>query len=989
MKAKLLTRTAFSLILIILLSMTLQPVQALSESEAELDSNLLSGSNDPKQNEAMLYIRGQSYEDYLNSLSSTKAGTDIITLVPDESIISEDSAASIQKNVGGRDDVLVWESEQGWVEWTFEVQTPGLYRIRIDYYNLPGKGRDIELALMVNGSFPYDSLKKLTFSRVYQDEGPILRDDRGNEMRPRQVEVQTWQSVCLTDTDGLYNEPLEVWLDSGTNCLRFLSIREKIAIGSVTIEPRTDLPSYEEKLKEYRSLGIEEASGEPLALIQAERPLYKSHATIYPMFDRSSVATLSHDGSLNHPAQIRLNTIGQWNWQYSGQWISFTIDVPEEGLYAIDFRTRQNFYRGMNSTRSLLINGEIPFAEAQSLEFPYQNDWYILTPQQENGEPYLFYFHKGVNEIALRVSLGEMARTLRTVEKVVYELNQIYRKIIKITGANPDESRIVVDTVRDFYLDQRIPGMMDTFKNVIAVLKDEKAHIEQLTGTYGSEAATLQELIYQLEGFILEPETIPSRLERFRSNISNLGGWILYMREQPLELDYIEVRPADAAPPQANVGFFERFWFGLKVFLASFVVDYRSVGKVYEDKEALNVWVSQNDIVLSGHSSGRDQTQIIKNLVDDLFTQTYGIPVNISLVDSSQTLTQAVLAGKGPDVALIVPKTMPVNLAMRGALVELSQFPEFETDKKRFFESAFIAFDYEGKIYALPETQIYDMFFYRKDIFSELGITAPNTWDEFYDIVPVIQKNNMQIGIPEDQRIFETLIFQKGGQFYTNDRRQTCLDQPEALDAFKEWTGFYKKYSFPLVFDFYNRFRTGEMPCGIQPYTMYNLLSVAAPELRNLWDMAPIPATVRPDGSLSRTCGSNSTGSIILRDCKDIHGAYQFISWWTSAEVQARYGTELEYLMGPAARYPTANIEAFSRLPWSGAEADNLMTQWRDVWDNYQLPGNYYTQRNISFAFRRVVYDWANERETLHKFNQEINRELMRKRVEFGLEQGG
>lgn len=49
------------------------------------------------------------------------------------------------------------------------------------------------------------------------------------------------------------------------------------------------------------------------------------------------------------------------------------------------------------------------------------------------------------------------------------------------------------------------------------------------------------------------------------------------------------------------------------------------------------------------------------------------------------------------------------------------------------------------------------------------------------------------------------------------------------------WTRFYTDYSFPLTYDFYNRFRTGEMPLGLAPYSMYNTLSALAPELDGLW----------------------------------------------------------------------------------------------------------------------------------------------------------
>ena len=38
------------------------------------------------------------------------------------------------------------------------------------------------------------------------------------------------------------------------------------------------------------------------------------------------------------------------------------------------------------------------------------------------------------------------------------------------------------------------------------------------------------------------------------------------------------------------------------------------------------------------------------------------------------------------------------------------------------------------------------------------------------------------------------------------------------------------------------------------------------------------------------------------------------MKWWTSAATQARFG-EVE-ADGPSARYPAANLEAFSNLPW-------------------------------------------------------------------------
>ncbi len=102
---------------------------------------------------------------------------------------------------------------------------------------------------------------------------------------------------------------------------------------------------------------------------------------------------------------------------------------------------------------------------------------------------------------------------------------------------------------------------------------------------------------------------------------------------------------------------------------------------------------------------------------------------------------------------------------MRNALVPLDQFEDFEEVTGQFMASAMIPYKYNGKYYALPETQSYDMLFYRTDVFEELGLVPPETWQDFYEMIPILQQNNMLIGIPESQRTFEALLYQNDGQF--------------------------------------------------------------------------------------------------------------------------------------------------------------------------------------------------------------------------------
>ncbi len=877
---------------------------------------------------------------------------------------------------------LSFVGEKSRADWQVDIPEEGLYAISLSYLALPGRSRDIEFSLAIDGEQPFAEMGRFTLSRAWQDAGPITQDNRGNDVRPQKVEVSLWQTTALRDADGMQEGNFAFYFTAGTHTLSIAALGEPFALAGIRLYGEAPLPSYEEALAEAVAAHPDALSAAvPEIRISAELSHRTSSPVLSPIADRSSPATETR-GQANDLSKNRLNAMGGANWKFSGQWISWTFEVAEAGFYRLTFKARQNFSRGMPSTRQVRIDDQTPFEELSCIAFPYKADWQMITPgrtTEQGFAPYLVYLTEGAHEIALEVVPGPAAPSLRTAQETVLSLSHLYRKIIMITGTSPDP-------YQDYYLEKKVPGLLETFADISGQLKAQVQALEDLTGVRGSEASLLEEVALQLDSMTQKPDTIPARLERLKDNIGSLGAWILQRKEQPLELDYILFTAEDASLPAADAGFLQSTAFGVGAVALSFFEDYNAVGNVYEDREALTVWISQQDLATTGSSSGRDQALIIKQLIDDSFTVQTGIPVNLTLVDSAQTLVQAVMGGKSPDVALTLPESTPVNLAMRGGLYDLSTLPAYAQVADRFYPSALVAYEYEGGVYALPETQTFNMLFYRTDIFEELGLAPPDTWADFYRVMKVLQKTNLQVGVPEQQNIFEMFLFQQGGKFYTDDLRATGFDQPEALAAFTEWTGLYKNQGLPISFDFYNRFRTGEMPMGITSYAFYNTLAVAAPELRGLWRMVPVPGTAGEDGSISRQESCYGTAAVMLKSAKDPDAAWEFLTWWTSAEVQARYGLELEYLIGPAARYNTANKEAFESLPWNADERGNLTRQWEAVWDVPQLPGNYNTDRNIQFAFRRVVYYYENERETLFEYNKEINKEITRKRQEFGLE---
>jgi hypothetical protein len=72
-------------------------------------------------------------------------------------------------------------------------------------------------------------------------------------------------------------------------------------------------------------------------------------------------------------------------------------------------------------------------------------------------------------------------------------------------------------------------------------------------------------------------------------------------------------------------------------------------------------------------------------------------------------------------------------------------------------------------------------------------------------------------------------------------------------------------------------------------------------------------------------------------------------------------------------------------LSWTVADFQMLNAQWDWARAFPQVPGGYFTGRHVSNAFRTVVNNMADPRETLWDFVETINSELINKRREFGL----
>lgn len=890
----------------------------------------------------------------------------------------------IKNNIDGKQMVLQ-TPDIGTTSWKVTVPKSGLYAIDLLYYPTEAKSANIERTLRINGKVEFGELRNLLLTKIWHDEyqydenGNIVfeKDDIGNESRPNKTQTPEWRNYTVSDPTGYYNGEFLFYLEEGENVISLEAQKEPMALASITLRAPKDELTYEEYIKAHEAMGHTKAPSDSIIYLEGEKPSATSDITLYPSNDRTSPLTSPSDAG-----KTLLNSIGGSNWATLGQWIEWSFEVPEgkAGLYTFNFRFSQSENEGIFVSRRFRVDGEVPFEEANNLQFMYSSKWQVTSINDGSHDYFEIYLDEGKHTISLEVSLGNIRGIVSEVSSCLTEINNIYIDILKITGPNPDRY-----TSYNFY--KRIPDDIAEMRELSQRLYAVANEFVEVSGVTSSNTATLENVARILEKMASNSETeVAKNFSALKTYIGTLGTWLNNIQKQALTIDYIQIQPAGEELPRAEANFFQNAWFEIKSFFYSFVRDNSSFASEVEGEDIvkIDVWTTVS----------REYAQIIRDLVDDSFTKSYpNISVNLKLV-AGGTLLPATLAGDGPDVMMGVGSTDVMNYAVRGALLDLTVYDEFEDVKSRFLDAAMIPLtvavgspDGPISVFGIPQTMSFSVMFYRQDIFADLGISVPTTWDEFKTIVPRLQSNSYTVGMSKDTNMF---IYQNGGTLYKDNGTKIAYDTDIALDAFTTMCEFFTLYRFPITYDSANRFRTGEIPLLIADYIgFYNQFTVFATELKGLWSFSNVPGTVKEDGSIDCSHTLAVSAMVLMKDAKKRGtdaAAFKFIEWWTRAGIQGQYANELIALLGPAGKYATANVEAFNEMSWTASELRILS----DVFDHLvgipEMPGSYIISRYVNFAFLAAYNNGATPSDELLSYVPLINKEFERKREELNRE---
>ncbi len=954
-----------------------------------------------------------SYADYLEDAADYSEATAevVVDAISTEDIYvpqteKDEDSITIEKKESYKDEdgtvkngVLVCKGEGGTVAYTVNVPTAGLYSIKFSYCALEKRNNPISLGLTIDGEYLFDGMQEFELPRLFVDDEKGIRvDGLGNEFSASQTEKFKYQECYFKDPVGLEDKPFTVALDAGEHTFVIEVVAEELVLDCFTLTKPVTYNSY----KAVSSDEIANTAKSEEIKIEGEDADYKSTYSLVAQYDQTDATVSSATGS--SPYLTRINYIGNSNWASPGSRLTWNFEVKESGYYKVAFRYQQSLVLNGSSYRKLYIDGEVPFEEAANIKFDYDLDWQMMEFSDSEGNPYYIYLEEGTHQLAMEVCLGDLSTIVRDLKNVIYDVGVLYQEIVKITGETPDYNR-------DYDLHNQIPNFLEKLEEYRDELNRIAAESERLAGKAGgSNASSMRQLSTALNEMIENKYTAHQYKSLYYSNYTSVSALVYSMMEMGLNIDYIMVVSPDVNPQNPEVSFFESLNFGFQRFLASFSADYNNVSGVSEYEESITIWANW----------GRDQIRVLNNLIQSNFTEEKQMGVNLKM--SNASYVQAVLSGKGPDCSLHMARSEPVNLALRGAMYDLTEFDDeylennpqykkmgmktYDQVMERFYlsDDATLPFTFQNGddigVYALPDTLNFYMMFYRTDIFQEMGLEVPTTWDEYIQVASILYRNNLQASLPYTQittaamvnagvgslSIYPTLIMQMGGTVYKSDRTGTALADPIGIKAFEFWTDFYTEYKFPVTADFFNRFRVGTMPLGIQNYTMYVNLSLAAPEITGKWKMVPIPGFEDEDGNINNVQAGSGTGCGILSVANNPAGGWMFLDWWTSAETQLEYSNNCESILGVAGRVPTANPEALKMMGWDKDSVDALLSQWSMIQEVPEIPGSYYTARSIDQAYWNVVNNSQNPKDMILKWAEIADSEIERKREQYNVQ---
>ena len=905
------------------------------------------------------------YTDYLMYLDADY-GTGNYVASPTSSAAGYAAGAG-QPTYEGNAVVLDYEES---AEYKVNVEKAGVYYLAVDYFSAGNTYLDYTVEVCLNGEAQYQEWKTVQLSLYWEDSvEEYLKDRYGDEIAPTQDRVNRWRKSFLYNNTYSSVHPLYMTLEAGENIIT-LSNRSNdgLALGTLYVEaPVDEVPSYQEYFARY--------AGKPVA---AKDDTVVLSATEYTVKNSAQIIYNSTANPAMTPYDAEYKLLNTLSWTKPGNEISYELTVEKDGLYKLGFHY-MNDKEEFNSYESIRIDGEVPFRELRCYAFPYSDSgWANEVLSDNEGNPFYIYLTAGTHILTLKTEMEPVIEAWRYGQLIAEHVTQFSLDIKKLSGQDADKYRTWKMTQ---YIPE-IPDYLAAYKTIIQHIR----FLLQEESEYGINGALLSYLD-KAEVFIDDMAEYPDEIALYTNSLTGADNSVLVAVSKftssimniKFSLDAIYAFGEDTMP-KAEASIFAKIGNGIQTVYYSFVSEKYKTEATQDDE--LTIWVSR----------ALTHVDLLQKMVDTDFTPNTGIKVKISVMPDANKLTLACAADDTPDVALGLISHMPFDLACRGALYDLTEFDDFWQVSNRFVAGAMVPYVYNEGVYAVPETLDFNAVIYRTDIFDNLDLEVPDTWEELIGLLPSLQRygmnfyHNISSGVGY-KWFYQTtpLIFQNGGQLYTEDGTATAIDQPGAVKGLNSLGQLFVAYSLDTqVQEFFNSFRYSVLPIGIVDLNNYVLIRNGATELEGQWKLSSYLGTEQEDGSINRNFVANGSGGVIFAETEMPDEAWEFMKWWTSTETQVEYTYTLRSTYGDTYFWLPSNVNALEQAPLDQEDKEVVLEMVQYLRDVPRTPGQYLLERSISDIWNATVFDGTSAQVAADEKVIAINREIRKKMQELG-----
>lgn len=326
-------------------------------------------------------------------------------------------------------------------------------------------------------------------------------------------------------------------------------------------------------------------------------------------------------------------------------------------------------------------------------------------------------------------------------------------------------------------------------------------------------------------------------------------------------------------------------------------------GDANGEGQTLSVWIMKG--------TNPDATAFYDE-VSAAFEEETGAKVEIEEVqwaDAHDRFVTGIAGGTTPDIAE-TGTTWTAEFADAGALVPLDEYVDAEDGlRDDLVEGLAVAGTYDEELYGMPWYAGVRSLVYRADIFEELGLAAPTTWDEIVsagEAIKAAHPEMMAFPVPGDAE-FQVYpwVWGAGGEIATQDGGEWTseLDGAESQEGIQFYTDLATAHGFSSAgattwkeTDLNDAFAQGNVAMMLSgSWTPASLLE-ANPDLEGKIGAAVIPGK---DGGIAPSVLGGSHLSV-FNTTENADLAWEFVKMMTTGEFAEKWAAQTGYFPGVA-----------------------------------------------------------------------------------------